>query len=121
MMITENRLAELKTLLAEGKEHKFYLWAEWLKTAREVKKLDRNECQYCRAEGKSGAKHRVLIVHHVKHLRDRPDLALDIYDPDTGERQLVTTCKRHHEIQHPESFRQTAVKEMQEISPEYWD
>ena len=46
------------------------------------------------------------IVHHVKHLRKRPDLALSIWDTDTGERQLISVCKQCHEELHPESQRQ---------------
>lgn len=45
-------------------------------------------------------------MHHVKHLKDRPDLALSIWDSETGERQLETLCKFCHEEEHPESLRQ---------------
>ena len=63
---------------------------------------------------------KATIVHHVKHLKDRPDLALSIIDPDTGERQLITVCKRCHEELHPESQQQTISKEKFETE-ERWD
>ena len=82
----------------------------------EVLALDKSECQRCR-ELKHRYKHAVL-VHHVKHLRDRPDLALSIWDGD--ERQLVSVCKQCHEELHPESFTQFLPKEPP-ITAERWD
>lgn len=121
MPITNTELQKLKNLIADGQEHRFYLCTKWKHLAKYVREeIDHGECQMCKAEGKSGAKHRVLIVHHVKHLKDRPDLALSLYDPDTGERQLVTLCKRHHEEMHPESMRQNANAVKKEKYDEYW-
>lgn len=79
--------------------------------------MDHYECQICKARGRysSGS-----IVHHVKHLRERPDLALSVYDPDTGERQLVTVCKACHEEEHPESLRRCAPA-AEPITMERWD
>lgn len=101
-MISALRLKELAALVAAGREAVFYSWPEWLALREDVLKLDRYECQRCREE-----KHRyrrAKIVHHVKHLRDRPDLALSIWDG--GARQLVSVCKSCHEELHPESQRQ---------------
>lgn len=101
-MISALRLKELSALVVAGREAAFYGWPEWLTLRENVLKLDRYECQRCRQE-----KHRyrrAKIVHHVKHLRDRPDLALSIWDG--GERQLVSVCKGCHEELHPESQRQ---------------
>ena len=82
-----------------------------------VLRLDHYECQRCRAHGRY---RRAEIVHHVKHLKDKPDLALSLYDPDTGERQLMSVCKRCHEELHPESQRQFVLKK-QLITAERWD
>lgn len=94
-------MAELRSLIDNGEEAEFYTWGEWRRLRPEVLKLDHNECQRCKAMGRF---RRGNIIHHVKHLQDRPDLALSIWDPETGERQLVTVCKRCHEELHPESL-----------------
>lgn len=96
-------LPQLRKMIEAGDEHGFYLWTRWRNTREHVLKLDNNECRLCREKGKYA---RGEIVHHVKHLRDRPDLALSICDEETGERQLITVCKRCHEQLHPESQRQ---------------
>lgn len=84
----------------------------------EVLRLDHGECRECRV--KRHRHSRAVIVHHIKHLRDRPDLALSIWDPDTGERQLEAICKTCHEAEHPESLRQYAPT-APPISAERWD
>lgn len=115
-MISPTRLQQLVTLIQSGKEFLFYQWPEWKRIRAEVLKLDHYECQKCKAE-----KHRyrkAMIVHHVKHLKDRPDLALDIYEKE--ERQLISVCKDCHEKLHPESQRQHQSNANQ-ITEERWD
>lgn len=95
----------------------FYARSVWKRTAEEVRRLDRYECQLCKAKGRYS---RGYIVHHIKHLEDRPDLALSIYDESTGERQLITLCKACHEAQHPDALRtDTAPKPT--VTVERWD
>ena len=106
--ISPTRLDQLRKLTATGHEDLFYSWSEWAGpdgVRQAVLKLDNCECQICKARGKYS---RGSIVHHVKHLRERPDLALSIFDPETGERQLVTVCKACHEEEQPESLRRYA-------------
>ena len=69
--ISGARLRELVSLLAAGHEYKFYSWPEWRTLRLEVLRLDRYECQHCKAAGRY---RKGYIVHHVKHLRQRPDL-----------------------------------------------
>ena len=119
-MISQRRLKQLVALIAVGREDEFYSWPEWrgqegVRAA--VLKIDRKECQHCKAKGKY---RRGYIVHHVKHLRERPDLALSIYDEETGERQLVTLCKLCHEEEHPESLRAVMPK-AEAVTEERWD
>lgn len=116
-MISAYRLRQLRELIAQGREWLFYSWPEWKSKRAEVMRLDRNECQHCKAKGRYK---RGTIVHHVKHLRDRPDLALSITDPDTGERQLVLVCKDCHTEEHPEAFRQNLPK-APPLTEERWD
>lgn len=118
--ISPTRLEQLRKLTATGREDLFYSWSEWAGpdgVRQAVLKLDNCECQICKARGKYS---RGSIVHHVKHLRERPDLALSIFDPDTGERQLVTVCKACHEEEHPESLRRCATSKAP-LTAERWD
>lgn len=116
--ISPQRLQLLIALLEDGKEHQFYNWPEWRELQQYVsEELDHCECQECKRQGRYS---RGYIVHHRKHLRDRPDLALSIYDPDTGERQLETLCKRCHEKEHPESLRSFG-RAVPPITEERWD
>ena len=101
--ISQGRLVQLRALIAQGRKDAFYSWPEWQELRPEVLRLDHNECQLCKAWGRYRP---ARIVHHVKHLEVRPDLALSVWDPDTGERQLLSVCKVCHELEHPESQRQ---------------
>lgn len=46
-------------------------------------------------------------VHHVKHVRDYPELALSAYyyEQGTKRRQLVAICKECHALEHPEKLK----------------
>lgn len=116
-MISEIQFQQLQAQIDAGCEHTFYCCAPWKNCREKVLKLDHYECQVCKARGKY---RRASIVHHVKNLTDRPDLALSIYDPDTGERQLISVCKRCHEDLHPESQRKTQPAGEQ-VTQERWD
>lgn len=115
MGITGAELQRLAALIASGREYKFYSWSCWLHTRAEVLKLDHYECQRCKAKGRYS---RAVLVHHVKHLKDRPDLALSIWDGE--ERQLVSVCKKCHEELHPESQRQYKPL-AKPVTEERWD
>lgn len=117
--ISALRLRQLSALIAAGKEASFYDWPEWDSRRREVFALDRNECVLCRDRW-----HRVRqaqLVHHVRHLKDRPDLALSVVDPDTGERQLVSLCRACHEDEHPERRWHRSGGTATCLAPERWD
>lgn len=109
--------AQLVELIQAGREAEFYSWGEWRRLQPEVLALDNWECQRCKARGKY---RRAELVHHRKHLTERPDLALAIFDPDTGERQLVSLCKACHEEEHPESLRPAWTPKPQ-LTAERWD
>lgn len=115
--MTPDKLARLTAMLAAGRENVWYNSGDWAAVKAAVKKIDHNDCLICKAMGRRRAAH---IVHHVRHLRDRPDLALSIYDPDIGERQLICVCKRCHEELHPEAQRQYAARK-EPVTKERWD
>lgn len=117
--ISAMRLKQLVMLIAQGKEAQFYDWPEWDARRGDALKLDRGECFLCRTR-----KHRyrkAVLVHHVKHLKERPDLALSLYDPDTGERQLVSLCRACHEDEHPERRWKRIGAPKVFFSEERWD
>ena len=76
---------------------KFYKTTEWEKLRLQVLKLDHYECQRCKSKYKRIK--RARYVHHVNELKDRPDLALSIYDED-GKRNLISLCFNCHEEIH---------------------
>lgn len=102
MAITQTQLARLQHQLSTGHSHLFYTGSAWQRMRQCVLDYDRHECQLCKAHGRY---RRAVLVHHVKHLDARPDLALSLFDPETGERQLLSLCKSCHESQHPEALR----------------
>lgn len=81
--------------------------------------MDNYECQDCKARGHHTP---ATLVHHIKHLKERPDLALSIYDPDTKERQLVSLCRHCHELRHPEALKQYGWAVIRlPVTEERWD
>lgn len=115
IMITEQ---QIRQWIADRNVLQFYVSYDWKKKREEVLALDKHECQKCKARG---VYTRATIVHHVKHLRDRPDLALSIWhiQPDgTKVRQLVSLCDRCHEEEHPERLKQ--YRKQKPITEERW-
>ena len=112
------KMQELVKLIEQGDEYLFYVSTEWRSLRERILHMDNHECQLCKQHGRY---RRGVLVHHVKHLRDRPDLALSIYDPETGERQLITVCKQCHEEQHPEALRPNILNKREQITSERWD
>ena len=109
-------LIQLQQLVSTGESDLFYSWRAWRRLREKVLQLDHWECQRCR-EVYNRVK-RATIVHHVKHLTERPDLALSIWDGE--ERQLLSVCKQCHEELHPESQRQFQPESVP-ITQECWD
>lgn len=98
-------LQQLRQLIAAGKEHAFYDTAAWHRQRAYVLRADKYECQMCKSAGRY---RRAVLVHHVQHLRDRPDLALKMWVRSGGKwtRQLVSLCRTCHNMCHPEWKRQ---------------
>ena len=117
--MTTRQLEILQGLIDAGEEAKFYSWKSWEHLADYVKtRLDNSECQACKARGKYAP---AVLVHHVKHLRDRPDLTLSVFDPDTKERQLISLCRACHEAEHPERMRPARGPADTPLTEERWD
>lgn len=96
------------------KERKFYKTTAWKKKRWEILARDNHECQVCKTEGRFAPAN---TVHHIKHVEDRPDLAL-------VDDNLVSVCAACHNREHPERFIQNFAEprknKLDERFPERW-
>lgn len=88
--MTEEFYRWLVKLIREDKLKKFYDCSKWRKLRQKAMKRDNYECQMCKKQGKY---HKVNNVHHIKEVKDRPDLALTIDN-------LICLCIDHHNEVH---------------------
>ena len=92
--------------------HDFYISADWQRVRREVLKADKYECQICKRKGRYT---KAIIVHHVNHLKDKPEWSLKkTYIDENGKekRNLISVCRDCHETEcHPERLRQYRTEE----------
>lgn len=121
--MTEEQVNFVRCCIREGRVHDFYVWGPWKAKRLEILKADHYECQECK---KRGRYRRAVLVHHVKHLRDHPELALcDTYTDWQGQerRQLISVCKECHEtVCHPERMKKKAQVQVKKFwTPERWD
>lgn len=118
--MTQRFLKRLKEWISSGNVHRFYLTGEWKEKSAEVLKLDRNECQIHKERGRF---RRAELVHHEKHVKQFPELALDIYYTDADgkrRRNLRSVCKECHEyVCHPERLKKKSKQSF--ITEERWD
>ncbi len=114
--ISPTQLDRLTAYIDAGTPRMFYDWEGWRRLRKTVLDMDHHECQRCKTLYHRFR--RAEIVHHVKHLQDRPDLALSIWDGN--ERQLVSVCRKCHKELHPERF--GCVHEARpKLTEERWD
>lgn len=74
--------------------HAFYHTSQWKSKRLAVLKRDHYQCQICRQ--KIPAKYsKATTVHHIKHLKDVPELALT-------DSNLISLCEDCHKDMHPE-------------------
>ena len=107
---------DLLQAIKSGNVKKFYKSTIWRHKRKTTLKRDNFECQMCRKEGKVNSgedgRGKGLVVHHKKHLKKRPDLAL-------ADSNLITVCESHHNKLHPEKAFQSKEKQ-DPITPERW-
>jgi len=120
--MTERFLQWLTQLIASGDVHPFYVTPEWRGLSRDVLREDKHECQLCKARGKYRP---AELVHHVNHVKRRPDLALSRYFTDQDgqkKRNLISVCKQCHEtVCHPERLARKRRKQLTYTNEERWD
>ncbi|OOR12580.1 HNH endonuclease [Bacillus cereus] len=84
-------IQEINKLYEQYKIIKFYKHGYWKNNIRLlVLERDNNECQECKRQGRQGPGRN---VHHIKELRDRPDLAYVLSN-------LETLCIQCHNKEH---------------------
>lgn len=82
--------AELRGLIRAGRVSEFYNSWEWRRLSKEVIAAGHNECAEC---SKAGRYSPAVLVHHVRHLKDAPELAYD-------RGNLIPLCFDCHERIH---------------------
>jgi 5-methylcytosine-specific restriction endonuclease McrA len=88
----------------------FYNSRTWRRKRKEILSRDNKECQRCKAEGGFS---KATCVHHIQHLRDRPDLALI-------DNNLIALCDSCHNKMHPEKLEFEKKETMSDKMPEWW-
>jgi 5-methylcytosine-specific restriction endonuclease McrA len=81
---------EIRVLIAEGRTAEFYNSKGWRRLSHKIIRAAHGECRMC-----SDA-HRLtpaVLVHHIKHLREHPELAYT-------ESNLMPLCHDCHERIH---------------------
>ncbi|EOS79608.1 hypothetical protein C817_02583 [Dorea sp. 5-2] len=68
----------------------FYHTTVWKHKRKKILKRDHNACVRCRQLGRYAE---AVTVHHVRHLKDAPELALT-------DENLVSLCKDCHDAMH---------------------
>lgn len=82
---------QIKELIKSNNIKAFYNSAAWLHIRDEVLEEQHHECQICKAKG---IYTEAVTVHHIKHLRQHPELALN-------KSNLMAVCKDcHNELHH---------------------
>lgn len=90
---------DLRNLISEGKVSKFYESRQWKQLSRQVIAEYHGECFLCRQQKKLT---KAVLVHHVRPLREYPELAYSrTYQDKGGEYiQLMPLCFDCHERIH---------------------
>ncbi|MGW8050195.1 HNH endonuclease [Enterococcus dispar] len=95
----------LVELIHEDRLKVFYDSAKWRHLRQRAMKRDHYECQMCKALGRH---HKVENVHHIKEVKDRPDLALTLDN-------LICLCIDHHNEVH-ERYMTIAEKKQKKLN-----
>lgn len=110
----------INSCIEKDNMHPFYVCTQWKKKRIEIFKRDHGECQVCRRKGKltvlqlnSKDRRRRAYIHHVKHLRDSPELALT-------DSNLETLCFECHELEHIEERHQFESEKEKYMNEEKW-
>ncbi|MDU2670603.1 MAG: HNH endonuclease signature motif containing protein [Clostridium sp.] len=90
-MDTQQLVKLIKMFIKNNNVHGFYVSTMWKHKRRDILLRDNNECQMCKDKGGYSTAN---TVHHIKHLRSNPELALE----DDNLISLCDSC--HWDIHH---------------------
>jgi len=90
--VTDNEIANwIRSLIKYNNAKAFYKSQLWKTLRLEVLEEQKNECQLCKAKGLYSE---AVTVHHIKFLRQHPELALT-------KSNLMAVCEEcHYNIHH---------------------
>lgn len=81
---------QIRILIAENRTDDFYNEKYWRRLSHKIIKEERNECRQCREAHRLT---RATLVHHIKPLREHPELAYE-------RSNLMPLCHDCHERIH---------------------
>ena len=101
-------IEQLIDSIKSGNEIAFYKSTVWLRKRKQILKRDNYECQQCKLKGMYS---KAETVHHIKHLKDYPELAIE-------DNNLISLCNVCHNIVHPEKLK---IIKKEIVSEERWE
>jgi len=108
---------QIKYLIAINRLDLFYNDYDWRKLSKEIIADNHNECMMCADNHKVST---AVLVHHVQHLKEHPELAYSRYYIDAKGRhiQLMPLCHDCHEKIHKRGI-YSEIKGF--VNQERWD
>lgn len=105
----------IRELIAADRLSEFYKSMAWEKLRAEVLREDKHECQMCKSRGWY---RKATTVHHQRHVRSYPNLALSkhYYHQGKQQRNLISLCHACHEEIHDHRQKEKA----EPLTPERW-
>lgn len=109
-------LLRLKKWISEGDTQPFYITTEWRKARLKAMELWHFECYRCRYIKQPSELSEATMVHHVKPVKDYPELALSLFITENGRSviQLMPLCFNCHAAMESKAVRAN------EQYPEKW-
>ncbi len=118
--MNDELLQFIEECIRKDNMHSFYIRKEWKEKRTKIINRDHCECQMCKRKGiikivkpKAKSKKERAYVHHIKHLKDYPELALD-------DSNLETLCFECHELEHINERHYFESKEERFTNEERW-
>lgn len=130
-MRSEKELSEwIRTLIETNELWRFYKSKEWINLKRQVLRENHYECAECKRQGKltrydidkCGRLKLISTVHHAKHVRQYPELAMSRTFSYKGKiyNNLIPVCKACHNRLHPEKQRKNKIDNDKFTNVERW-
>lgn len=119
-MMDEKLLEFINECIRKDDMHAFYIRSIWKNKRKHIIERDHCECQECKRNGKvtivkpkAKEKSQRAYVHHIKHLRDYPELALE-------DSNLETLCFSCHELEHTDERHKFETGKNKFVNEERW-